>query len=230
MRPVDVLASVTHHSREPLVVQVAHQEAEQVAGRGVGPVEILQDDQRRPLGRQQPDHRHQLLEEASPRCRAGLGRFVARPGELGDEPCELQADRLGGCLEQLGRGSAQRHAQGGDDRRERQLALAQRHAFPPQREKSSIAGPASELPQQARLADARVAGDQGQRGPAALGHSERLLEERQLILAAHDRRTGDPALHRSIFASGECPEGLRASRDGTCRSGGRPPRGDHALE
>jgi hypothetical protein len=82
--------------------------------------------------------------------------------------------------------------QGADDRREGQLAVAEVDAVAGEHARALGAGAGAELGDQAGLADARLAGDERDRGPAIGRALERRGEARELALAPHELRTRDP--------------------------------------
>ena len=91
MAPVEVVRAIGEDQRDRRVAQVADQEAEEVAGRAVGPVEILDDDDHRRDPGQPVQDAEQQFEQAAlggPGVEAGLGA-VRRGTEVGDEPREL---------------------------------------------------------------------------------------------------------------------------------------------
>jgi hypothetical protein len=66
--------------------QAAGQEAEQVEGGEVGPLQVVQDQDQRPLLGGGQQHRPELVEQPEPACRpggAGRVRRRARPGGVG---------------------------------------------------------------------------------------------------------------------------------------------------
>ena len=86
-------------------------------------------------------------------------------------------------------------AQGADDRRVRQLALAQLDAVAADHAHAVRARRALELAEQARLADARLAGHERERGAAVDGLGERGAQFLELGGAADEARAGDPGRH-----------------------------------
>ena len=63
MAPVQLVAAVGHHQQQPAVAQVADQEAEQVAGGAVGPVQALHHQHGRAVGAQAVQQAEQQLEQ-----------------------------------------------------------------------------------------------------------------------------------------------------------------------
>ncbi len=65
MAPMELVGTIGEHDANPDVVEVAHQEAEQVARRLVGPVEVLDDEGDRGSRGQPLEHTEQQLEQPS---------------------------------------------------------------------------------------------------------------------------------------------------------------------
>ena len=87
---VQLVAAVGGHQHDRGLGQVGHQERQQVQGRAVGPVQVLDGQDQRPLGGQPLQHAEQPLEQPRPGQlargrRGGLGR-----AEVGDQPGQLR--------------------------------------------------------------------------------------------------------------------------------------------
>ena len=116
-------------------------------------MDVLEDEHERLRLGQAPQEGEQELEHAPLRERAlgaGLGRV-----ELGQQRREAR----GAAAELVGAQAAQR----ADDRRVGQLAVAEVDAVAGEHARALRAGAGGELGDQARLADARLAGDQRDR-------------------------------------------------------------------
>ena len=86
-----LVAAVGHHQQQPLEAQVADQEAEQLAGRLVGPVQVLHDQQQRRLLTEPPQQAQQQLKQ--PRLRGLAGRAARRLAEAGEQTGKLRPRR-----------------------------------------------------------------------------------------------------------------------------------------
>ena len=148
------------HEREPLARSAAHEKAQQVAGRAVGPVEVLDDEQhRRALAEPAHGSEHELEQARLGERRHRIARTVVGSGELGHEPPEhgpiRPEDRFGLLLGQAGEQAAQRAG----DRRVRQLSVADVDAPTDQHADPLVLRRPGELLDQPALAHARLAGD-----------------------------------------------------------------------
>ena len=180
MAAVQLVGTVGGEEQDALLAGVAHEEGQEVARGTVGPVDVLEDEHERLRLGQAPQQREQQLEDASLRGRRLRGGGV----ELGKQ--RREADRAGAQL------VGAQPPQGADDRREGQLAVAEVDAVAGEEASAPGAGAGTELRDQAGLADARLAGDERDRGPAIGRALERRAEARELALAPHELRTRDP--------------------------------------
>ena len=179
-----VVRAQRHDEQQPLVAQVAREEAQQVLRRVVGPVEVLDAaDGRRRLG-EAPERPQQQLEQ--PRGRLRGGGAAAAVAQLGAQRRELVAEVV--------------TAQGGHDRRVRQLAGLQRHALAPQDAMPARVGAAGELAGHPRLADPGLARDEHELRPALGGLRQRSVEGCLRVRAADRQRARDTARHMTIIA------------------------------
>ena len=178
---VQLVRPVGHEEHDAGVAQVPDEEREQVAGRPVGPVQVLDDEEdRRPFGeplQQREDVLEQRplgrahVERPGGRCDGGLrlgpALAVARQ-QVGDQAGEAGSPGAGDPLEVVRRHAACPGPQRLDDRPERDPAVADVHASARQDERALAAGDIGQLRGQARLADAGLAGQDELRcsGPA----------------------------------------------------------------
>ena len=168
--------------------EAARQERERRARRAVRPVQVLDQQQHRPLGAERVEQRQQTLEQ--PRLRALLAVLGGRP-----EPGQQRRDRRAHLVGQRRVAGAGERAQRGHQRHVRELALAEVDAVAREHERPVPGGAALELRQQARLADARLAGHEHQRRLAVRGGRERGLELGQLGGPADQAGARDPRGH-----------------------------------
>ena len=221
---VQLVGAVRGDEQHALVARVAHEEGQEVARRAVGPMDVLEDEHQRPRLGQASQEGEQELEHAPLRERAlgaGLGCV-----ELGEQ--RRQAGR--GAAELAGVEAAQR----ADDRRIGQLAVAEVDAVAGEHARALRPRAGRELGDQPRLADARLARDQGDRR-APIGRAvERRGQARELALAPDELGARDPApssepppSHRrestttrvrprcAVAASSACPPRARTSARGS---------------
>ena len=180
MAAVQLVGAVGGEQQDALLAGVAHEEGQEVARRPVGPVDVLEDEHERLRLGQAPQQREQQLEHAPLRGRRLRGGGV----ELGEQ--RREADRAPAQL------VGAQPPQGADDRREGQLAVAEVDAVAGEHARALFAGAGGELRDQPRLADARLAGDEHDRGPPVGGALQSGAEPGQLALAPHELRTRDP--------------------------------------
>jgi hypothetical protein len=180
MAAVQLVGAVGGEEQDALLARVAHEEGQEVARGAVGPVDVLEDEHERLRLGQAPQQREQQLEDAPLRGRRLRGGGV----ELGQQRGE--ADRARAQL------VGAQPAQGADDGREGQLAVAEIDAVADEDSRALRTGAGAELGDEASLADPRLAGDERDRGPAIGRALEGRREARELTLAPHELRTRDP--------------------------------------
>ena len=192
-----LVGTVGGHDQDAFGTQAPGEEVQDVAGRPVGPVQVLHDEHDRSLLGEPAEEREQALEHPGLRpfgpARAGL---VDDAPELRHEPSELAGrlveERVGGLGSELTDQAAERLR----DRAERQsLLAAEADAGTVEDERVDHGRARRELGKQSRLADARLAADEhDRRGPTgrALG---RLVEHQELFLAPDADRTRDATGH-----------------------------------
>ena len=167
---VQLVRAVAGDHEHALAAQRRSQIDEEGARGAVGPVQVLDRQQQALLAGQQLQQLEQRVEQ--PRLRGGL---VVRRLRTPPEPGEDLREGGAGGLRERGEGriaGAGERAQGADDRRVRQLALPQLDAVAA--DHADVLGLRGllELAQQARLADAGLAGHEGQRRPSADGFGQ----------------------------------------------------------
>jgi hypothetical protein len=160
---VQLVHAVRAEEQHPLAAQAARHECDEGAGRRIGPVQVLEREQHGRLGAEAVEQREDGLEEAGlRRALVAGGRHRRSIGQAGKQPRQL-----GPCagVERVEHGVALTHerAQRGDERRVRQLALAQLDRITGQYARTRRAGALVQLAQQPRLADARVTRHEAER-------------------------------------------------------------------
>ena len=193
MTPVQLVGAVAERDQHALVGEVAPEEGEEVAGRAVGPVDVLDDQDDGRVAAEAVDRRQQRLEEPRLGLAVGLvallvagGRSVGVVGgvvQARQQRRQLVA-RGGRQLQQRGVAGPDQRPQRADQRRVRQLAVAQLDALAAEHPRAVVARVARQLAEQPRLPDARLAGHERQRRAAGIGVAHGLHERRELVVAA----------------------------------------------
>jgi hypothetical protein len=188
---------VGDHQHDPLAAQVAGQEGQQVPGRAVGPVHVLDHhDQGVPVG-QGAEQAEQELEQPAlvgrlrRRHRAGMTQVAQgrqepgqlRPGRPGERPHPLHPDL------------ADQVAQGLDGRCEGQLAVGEGDAAADQHPRAGPGLPGGELAGQARLADAGLAPQEDHHRRAAVRPPQGRVEHGKLPRPTDEGWAGHLAAH-----------------------------------
>ncbi len=170
----------------------ADEEGEEVARRAVGPVEVLEHEDDRPLLRQPQQQREQQREQAALTGALGRRRRAAAVAAAQLRPQRRQLAPFARAERVERVAVAQRRSQRGHDRRVRQLAVGQLDALADQHELSGGGRAPFQLADQAALADAGVAGDEHR---STVG-----FERRQLGGATDEPLARDALGHRPIIA------------------------------
>jgi hypothetical protein len=171
------------HEQARLAIEPG-EEVEPLGRLTVAPLQVVEDEQQRRRGR---EHRpRQALEEAQPvaELRERRGPRQAGPGgqQLGEDPRDLDPPHVLEAGEVRRQGvAAQPLAHG----REGEAAFRGVGARP-RRGHPLAAGPGQQLLRQPRLADAGVAGHEGERGPSADGPLPGLPQPRPLGVPADE--------------------------------------------
>jgi hypothetical protein len=192
--PVQVIGPVGRDHGEPLGPQPGQQEGEQLAGRLVGPVQVLDDQQQRGAGfGRVAEHAGHRVEQLQPTgVLVGAGRGSGRPAGPGDQPVERGpvAQRLGQRLV-AGVGQLGELPQRLGERQVGQADRAEVDAVADEDRRPAVLRPPGQLGEQPRLAHAGLAAQQhrGRRpGPGALDRGGQPGE----LVAATDQRSVGP--------------------------------------
>ncbi len=182
MASVELVRAVGEQQHHGGVPKVAHEEAQQVARRSVGPVQILDDQHDRTRRRQAVQDAEQQLEQpALGRAHAQRGRGLLGHGtEIRDKPRKLRAPGAEHRVELLGACApdqpAQRLGHGGV----RHRALTEIDAAAGQHDGSFGFRQLGERGEKPRLADPGLARDDGGAAPPVVGEAEGVLESPEL--------------------------------------------------
>jgi hypothetical protein len=231
MAAVQLVGAVGQHEQQPSL-QIADQEGEQIQGRAVGPVHVLDHQHGRGPPGEALQQGEECLEQPGLPPRAGRRRLLALP-ELGQQAGQQRPSRPDQLVQRRRLQPPAQPAERLGHGRVRQRRLAELDAPAHQHLPAALADLTGEPGDQAGLADAGLAADaQGQR-IAAAGVRERRLETAQLGCATDKARARDGPGHGEEYALGllgrECIAGRPSvpgwvSRGGRGRrSGGRPP-------
>ena len=233
MTPVQVVGAVGADDEKPLVGQPRQHEAQQVAGRGVGPVQVLEHEQHRgDVVRHRVQCRQDGLVERHPLLGVVAGQLLHAAGEPlqhGPPGARLANGRCRGALDVRG---ALGHTGAGDvderlgERQVGQTAGAQVDAVPDDGDEPTLARVSDQLSGEPGLADAGVAGHEHAGGRARERLLEQLLEPGELTGPADERRagadrrhTGDRATQGAATLTSPSPrQAWRPIRTGRCRA------------
>ena len=191
---MELVGAVREQEHHRDVAQVPDEEPEQVAGRAIGPVQVLDDEHdRRPSGQALEDPEEQLEQAALARAVAqGTGRAPAGSGdgpEVGDQPGQLGATLAQNDVELLRVGPADEPAQGFGDRGVRHRTLAQVDAPAEQDDGALRLGDRGDLRDDPRLADAGLAGQERRAAATLVGRLQGRAQSADLAGSA-DRARG----------------------------------------
>ena len=208
MAAVKLVAAVAGDEQQALAAQVADQVAEQVAGRAVGPVHVLDHDDRGRVGAEPAEHPEHQLEQP----------LLAEPGRRGrhaQRRLQRREGRACGTQHRVERVRRELVGELAHDARERRIgnrfsrfgAVAGQHARP------GGARPPGELRQQPGLADPGLAADERRARSAGGCRGERGLEDPQLVRATDEHGARDAGRHIAIIdqARGHRAPQLRGS-------------------
>ncbi len=206
----DLLATDRQDQQQPLAIEIAGEERDEVACRAVGPVKILEDEHGRAIGGEAGE---QLQDEAEQPCLVEPAAGVRSLG--GARRCQRRAPsvvparaptpgRSRAISARAGPRIASTVAAGRSRRKPRSASVSGAYGRPssprsrqPPIEDSIVlgAGEVEQLADEARLPDARLAGDDHDLG-RALGHAGQRGTERLELRRSPDQfRTRDGARH-----------------------------------
>ncbi len=164
---VELIGAEGADDEQPLVARVAPQEGEEVAGRPVRPVEILDDEEDRAFSRQTAEQVEEPFEDPDLEpvvAAAGSGRGPVAVGrrrrQLRDEAGEDRQGRAGCRGDGLRIAVAGQRSQDLDDRTERKGVVAERHRSALEHKPAVVAQPGRGLGDQPALADPSLTADE----------------------------------------------------------------------
>ena len=180
--PVQVVAPVGDDERDRGRRRRPGQERDQVAGRAVGPVRVLDDQEDGATPGQVGQHAAHGLE------RRGLAGELVGPAADGEGRAEVLGLGTERGLRLLGAQALDEVGQRLDDRGVRHAAHVEVQAAAEQHLHVGGAGPLGQRGDEAGLADARVATEERDRAIASAAALDDALELGQLAGATHERR------------------------------------------
>ena len=186
---------------DPLAAQPAHEEAQEVLGRAVHPVDVLEHHQHRRLAPERAQQHHQGLEHARLRETVSLRTAAHRNSdrEVRERALELAADLGAEAAHRLLQGAAGGVAQQRRERRVGQLAAVEAQAVAAQHRRAALAAPALGLAHEPGLADPGLPHQQRHARLAHRGRFDRRLQRRALVLAVHDAAAREARSHGRII-------------------------------
>ena len=193
------------HEQQAVSFEVAGQEGHEVARPPIDPVQVLEDQQRRGVGTEvaeQPQHEPEQarLGETRTRVRGGIasaGSSRDDPSDPGQEPADLLAGRTQDGRDAFRWQVAQEGSQRFGQRRVRQAVVGQVQAATDEDARAIVLGAGDELLDQARLADAGLAGHDDDARLAVGCARERRAQRGELRRSPDELRTRDQANHRA---------------------------------
>ncbi len=206
--PVELVGPVGQHERHADVAQVPDEEADQVACRPVGPVEVLDDEDHR-------RHRRESVEDGRAAARTGgpAPSSSSRPdrvlvrgrAEVGDEAGEVGAAVADDGLELLGREATDQSAKRLDDGGVGQRAVTEDDAAAAEDHRPVAVREVGELADEPGLADAGLARDHDRAAPPLAGAPQRGSESLELDGPSDEDRAGDAGRHALDYHAPQRP-------------------------
>jgi hypothetical protein len=212
MPAVELVRAVCAEHQQTLVAERAGKERYEAARGGVRPVQVLDHEQHRLLLGHRLEQRQQRLEHAR---LLGRWRVVRGLGEPGQDRAQIGAvgrrERVEGRVPLPGDA-----AQGPEQRRVGELALAELDAVAAEHARARLAGPLGQLTREAGLPDARLTRHERQRRSARGRGVQRGGELLQLAGSTDEARARDPCGHGPTILP--CGGRRRGEPDGRGRS------------
>ncbi len=190
--PVEVVGAITHDDVHGTVESVGQHEADEVPGRGVGPVGVLDHQEQRLVGGERVesgDDRGEQLGALDAVSGRGRGPRQERPEsrEAGGQLIALAVVDGGECL---------------GERLVGRCAVAEVEAVPGQHAVTGGTRSGAELTQQPGLADAGVAADQHDVASIGVGHAGSLKQLLELADTSDEGRGGRPVVGHVVNHGG----------------------------
>ncbi len=209
MSAMQLIGPYGEHEQQPAAGGPGDQQREEVEGRPVGPLHVLEREHQRRAGRQPDDDAEHQLEQS---CRVAIIRRDCRRPlvELGNEPPDLGAGRAQRRVEVAGGQLGGQTAHHLDDRREGDAAAVELDAAADQDPGAGLARLADQLVHQPRLAYPRLAADDDRDLLAGQHAAQGMTERLHLHLAPYQDGADQPRRHGAIMPDDKARRGLRA--------------------
>jgi hypothetical protein len=195
--PAPVVGAIGGGEHERQVAGAGAEQGDQVVGRAVGPMDVLDHQHQRALCREAVEEAQQQLEDPRPPervCGGGRRRGGGRRG-AGRRTPQRRPERADGGAALVGRQLALQRSQDVDERRVGEAALLQVQAMPDEDPGPGTPSVGTQLSHQTALADPRLPADERGRGSAGPGVVERLDQRSQLRDPPDERRRGTTTHH-----------------------------------
>ena len=206
---LDVLGAERRHDHDASLREVTGQEPQEVAGRGIAPVQILEHEDERSVAAQAIDQGERELEQpgligrATGRRRSGAGSdgiggdtrcggalvgWCQEAGETRGDRDELRPDLAEERGEGVGLQLSTECPERLEERAIRNAFAAQIHAATDEDPGPGLSGSGGKLVDQPRLAEPRVTADEDDRGRARLGPPQSSVECREFARTPDEDR------------------------------------------
>ena len=204
---MELVGAVREQEHHRDVAQVPDEEPEQVAGRAVGPMQVLDDEHdRRPRGQALEDPEEQLEQATLARAVAqATGCVPAGSGhgpEVGDQPSELGATLAQDDVELLGVGPTDEPTQGFGDRGVGHRTLTEVDAPAEQDDGTLGLGDRGDLRHDPRLTDAGLAGQERRAAATLVCRLQGRAQSADLAGSADEDGAGDAHGHGVDYHAG----------------------------
>ena len=205
--PVQLVGPVGQDERHADVAQVPDQEAHQVAGGPVGPVEVLDDEDHRSDRREPVEDAEQHLEQAAlGRARVETGSILVRGrAEVRDEAGEVGSAVADDGIELVGREPAHQAAERLDDGGVWQGTVTQDDAAAAEDHRPVAVGEIGKVADEPGLAHAGLAGNHDRAAPPLAGAPQRGSESLELDGPSDEDRAGDAGRHALDYHAPQRP-------------------------
>lgn len=210
---MQLVAAVGRDHEETGAADASSEESEEIAGRRVRPVEVLDNEERRPVAQSVEDSRQQVekaaLTESATIHALGLRRTDIEVGEHVDQ---LMPGSSEDPFTLLNRKTVQSLAECFDYRREREVSLTDLDAVPDEDFAGGAAHLGEEVTHETTLADACLSSHQDHPWFVGFAHDIESRNQRfQFLLSADEMGTCDPSGHHRHDGTGG-KRGERAKR------------------
>ena len=190
---MEVVGSAGQDRDDSLGGDIADEEGQEVAGRRIDPLDVLDDGQRRGIGPEPLQEAEKPLEQSgSVHGRRGVAsvRGGSGLGQIRHQRRELRCRRAQEIPHPVARRDMGETAEGLHDREVREAVTAQVEARPMKDRRAGRFGPPDRLANEAALADAGLSPNEHEARPPGRGIFQGAVDPGHLPVAAHDDRAG----------------------------------------